>query len=76
MTSILVLLGFFIGLALTSQRWGADSTDKIDSPEWERRRSWNMRLYASTEIRPQARHHSPRSNGHLPHARYQLNSLL
>lgn len=27
-------------LALTAGRWGVDSSDGPDSPEWERRRHW------------------------------------
>ena len=27
-------------LALAAWRWGVDSTDGPDSPEWERRRAW------------------------------------
>lgn len=32
-----------VGLAvfdLMALRWGKDSTDGLDSPEWERRRGW------------------------------------
>jgi hypothetical protein len=38
-----LLLIFLIGLVLldlAAWRWGVDSTDSIDSPEWERRRLW------------------------------------
>jgi hypothetical protein len=27
-------------LALAADRWGVDSTDGVDSAEWERRRNW------------------------------------
>jgi hypothetical protein len=27
-------------LALAADRWGVDSADGVDSPEWERRRNW------------------------------------
>jgi hypothetical protein len=27
-------------LAVAALRWGVDSTDTPDSPEWERRRGW------------------------------------
>ena len=27
-------------LALAANRWGVDSTDGVDSPEWARRRNW------------------------------------
>jgi hypothetical protein len=29
-----------LALAIASLLWGADSTDSLDSPEWERRRGW------------------------------------
>ena len=37
------LLGILLVLILfdlAAWRWGADSTDGVDSPEWERRRAW------------------------------------
>lgn len=34
---LLLLLFLFILLGLAALRWGADSRDTIDSPEWERR---------------------------------------
>jgi hypothetical protein len=40
MAMILILLILFIVLAVASCYWGFDSTDKVDSPEWERRRNW------------------------------------
>jgi hypothetical protein len=27
-------------LALAADHWAVDSTDGVDSPEWERRRTW------------------------------------
>jgi hypothetical protein len=39
----MVLLLVFIGLALfafAALRWGADTTDTVDSPEWQHRRLW------------------------------------
>ena len=27
-------------LALAADRWGVDSIDGVDSPEWARRRAW------------------------------------
>ena len=27
-------------LAIAAPRWGVDSTDDLNSPEWERRRRW------------------------------------
>jgi hypothetical protein len=40
MVILLVLLLAFIVLDLASWRWGADSTEGIDSCEWDRRRHW------------------------------------
>ena len=37
---LLILLVLLILLNISALRWGHDSTDKIDSPEWERRRNW------------------------------------
>lgn len=37
---LLVVFSGLVLLALTSLRWGADSTDSVDSPEWQRRRLW------------------------------------
>jgi hypothetical protein len=34
------LLTLLIILDVAACEWGFDSTDGIDSPEWERRRSW------------------------------------
>jgi hypothetical protein len=34
----IILLGVLIILNIATLRWGRDSTDGIDSPEWERRR--------------------------------------
>jgi hypothetical protein len=40
-----VLLIILLGLILfdvAAWRWGTDSTDGIDSPEWERRKHWRV----------------------------------
>jgi hypothetical protein len=37
---IISLVAGLIGLGLAAWRWGADSRDGVDSPEWERRRAW------------------------------------
>jgi hypothetical protein len=44
METLLVLILLVIALDIASLRWGFDSTEKIDSPEWERRATWNMYL--------------------------------
>jgi hypothetical protein len=40
MEGLAMLIGLVI-LALAAWRWGVDSTDGIDSAEWERRRTWH-----------------------------------
>jgi hypothetical protein len=40
MMIILALLIAFIVFDLVSWRWGVDSTEDIDSREWDRRRNW------------------------------------
>jgi hypothetical protein len=40
MAILFSLLIAVIILDLTALRWGADSSDGVDSPEWERRRQW------------------------------------
>ena len=40
MIIILALLIAFIVLDLASLRWGVNSTEEIDSREWDRRRNW------------------------------------
>lgn len=37
---LLIILLLFVGFALAALRWGTDSRDGPDSPEWERRQSW------------------------------------
>ena len=38
--AMIVLLVAAVALGVAACLWGADSTDGIDSSEWERRRSW------------------------------------
>ncbi len=40
LVSVMSLVAGLIGLGLAAWRWGADSRDDFDSPEWERRRAW------------------------------------
>ncbi len=40
----IVLLTGILLLDVLALRWGFDSRDKLDSPEWERRRWWGMSL--------------------------------
>ena len=37
---LFVVFSGLVLLALTSLRWGVDSTDSVDSTEWQRRRLW------------------------------------
>ncbi len=37
---IMIILVAYIALALAAPRWGVDSTDGINSAEWERRQRW------------------------------------
>ncbi len=39
MDVIIILIALF-ALALAAFRWGANSTDGINSPEWARRQRW------------------------------------
>jgi hypothetical protein len=39
MEMLLVVIGL-LALGLAAHRWGVDSTDGPDSPEWARRRTW------------------------------------
>ncbi len=41
--AIMILILLLVALVLfdlAALRWGVDTTDGIDSPEWERRRTW------------------------------------
>ena len=40
MATIIVLLIALVVLDLVALRWGFDSRDDVESPEWERRRDW------------------------------------
>ena len=46
METFLIVVMLFIVLDIASLRWGFDSTEKIDSPEWERRALWSAHLAA------------------------------
>ena len=41
METLLILILLVIVLDIASVRWGFDSTEKIDSPEWERLAAWD-----------------------------------
>jgi hypothetical protein len=40
MATLLIVIMLFIILDMASLRWGVDSTDRINSPEWKRRQEW------------------------------------
>lgn len=40
MATFIVLLIALVVLDLVALRWGFDSRDEVESPEWERRRAW------------------------------------
>ncbi len=35
-----IFVSFLVGLAIAAPRWGHDSRDGVDSPEWGRRALW------------------------------------
>ena len=40
MVTLFFLLIALIVIALAALRWGANSSDGVDSPEWEQRQRW------------------------------------
>ncbi len=40
METLLIAILALVVLAIASIRWGVDSTDGINSPEWVRRQNW------------------------------------
>jgi hypothetical protein len=48
MMEFLILLLGFILLDLAALRWGVDSGDGIDSPEWQRRYMWALRMVGTS----------------------------
>ena len=51
MGTLLILIVLCIVLDIAAVRWGFDSTEKLDSQEWERRTGWRV-----LEERNTARH--------------------
>ena len=47
MEFLILLLGFIL-LDLAALRWGVDSGDGIDSPEWQRRYTWALRMVGAS----------------------------
>jgi hypothetical protein len=44
MATLLIVVMVFIVLDIASLRWGFDSTEKLDSLEWQRRATWSAHL--------------------------------
>jgi hypothetical protein len=42
MEPLLIVVMLFIVLDIASLRWGFDSTEKLDSLEWQRRATWHV----------------------------------
>jgi hypothetical protein len=42
METLLIVIMLVVVLDIASLRWGFDSTEKIDSPEWQRRVAWRV----------------------------------
>jgi nitrogen fixation-related uncharacterized protein len=42
METLLILILLVVVLDIASLRWGFDSREQIDSPEWERRTAWRV----------------------------------
>jgi hypothetical protein len=64
METLLIPILLFIALDLVAWHWGLDSTEKLESPEWERR--W---MGAASHHEYEGNHPGTRrktSNGHLP----------
>jgi hypothetical protein len=41
MFTIIIVLALFIVLDIAALRWGMDSTERVDSSEWEHRSHWH-----------------------------------
>ena len=48
----IILLIVVVVLGIASLRWGFDSTDDINSSEWERRKQWNA-FYLESKVHSQ-----------------------
>jgi hypothetical protein len=51
METLFIVIMLFIVLDIASLLWGFDSTEKIDSPEWERRTAWHASHGKSARIK-------------------------
>ena len=52
MMEFIILLIVVVVLGIASLRWGFDSTDDINSSEWERRKQWNA-FYLESKVHSQ-----------------------
>jgi hypothetical protein len=50
MITILVLVLAFVLLDMAALRWGTDSTEGIDSREWDRRAHWGEKMNELVEV--------------------------
>ena len=50
MITILILVLAFVLLDLVALRWGADSTEGINSCEWSRREHWGEKMSEQVEV--------------------------
>ena len=68
MMELMILTVAFLALAFAAPRWGVDSTDGVDSQEWQRRREYFYPHRAAAVRSPLASRMSVRSS--IP-ARYE-----
>lgn len=54
MIFLLLIIGMIV-FDIAALKWGSDSREKIDDPEWERRRAW----WSATATSNSARYHAP-----------------
>jgi hypothetical protein len=50
MITILIFVLAIVLLDMAAMRWGSDSTDDIDSPEWCRREHWGEKTDELVEV--------------------------
>ncbi len=67
METVLIPLMLFIVLDIAALRWGFDSTEQMESPEWERRWTWRTAT-SEHEVRNTMTQRRD-SNGHTPLSR-------
>jgi len=50
MITILIIVLAFVILDMAALRWGKDSTENINSCEWERREHWGEKTSGQVEV--------------------------